>query len=332
MIASLVPRVYGGVMAEEDVPEWARFFTASELARFYSGVEREMQRRDLVYELGDGLLDVVLPGDRKVQFGLLNLAQLCNQVDDEEWETTIHSHFANMLAARVHSDDLDQASFEDVRSFLKLRIYPEAYGQNPGLSMVGRTLAPGLMMALVYDLPTSVATVHPDHVAQWPLDEGELMALALENVAREDPVVAESFVIGDAEITSITGVSFFAATHALMLERHVERGRHGALLAVPNRHLVLYHAVDGPGVVAAVQTLLAECIQAYDDGPGSISSHLYWLRSDEIGADEIVVFPTSREGRSLSVAPTPRFVELLDTLLEDELGDEIDASTTDDDT
>ena len=66
--------------------------------------------------------------------------------------------------------------------------------------------APGLMMALVYDLPTSVATVHPEHAETWPVSEGELMATALSRRSFLKGVAAGSLIV--VLPTIIMGLSF----------------------------------------------------------------------------------------------------------------------------
>src|SRR5207237_2994432 len=110
-----------------------------------------------------GLVRLTGEGAQSGQFGLGNLAQLCNQSPRRDWPKIVASHFDMVLQTAKSSESvLDQfaGDFEAARQVLKVRLYPSNVPNQD--FMLCRTPADGLLEALVYDLPHSVASVHKD--------------------------------------------------------------------------------------------------------------------------------------------------------------------------
>ena len=62
-------------------PEWARFFTDAEYTSFLAAVEAALSKRDLPFELGDGLATVHPPSGEPHRLGLQNLADVLEATD-----------------------------------------------------------------------------------------------------------------------------------------------------------------------------------------------------------------------------------------------------------
>ncbi|OIP29074.1 MAG: hypothetical protein AUK47_28360 [Deltaproteobacteria bacterium CG2_30_63_29] len=291
-------------------PVWASFFTDEEYEAFLEEVEAEMIRRDLDFEVEEGVVLVVLPGGSETSFGLLNLAQLCNQLERERWREAVQSHFDSMLVARADSEDLEEQSFEAVRSLLKLRVYPLEYLDYESLELLWKPISEGMIGVLVYDLPMSVATVHPSHVERWGMDLESLFELALLNVQAFDPVETQRLVIEDGTLLDLLiGETFFAATHVLLLDEYFGCGEYGALVSVPNRHLVIHHDIKDLSVVQALRTMSIVARHRFLEGPGSVSPHLYWM-VPKGGAGDMLRLPIEQDGEgSWEFTPPERFVE-----------------------
>ncbi len=298
-------------------PSWARFLTGELYDLFVTLVETEIQRRDLSYEMGDGVVEVKLPHRPPTSFGLLNLAQLCHQVDVDTWRDVIVHHFDGVLAARADSDDLDEQDFEAVRGLLKLRLYPANFGAETDIKLVSFPLSPDIVVALVYDLPMAVTTVLPERTDEWGVPVRDLFATALANVLHDEPVDIEELHFADgAQITALSSDTFFAATHALLLEEHFDIPELGAIIAIPNRHLVLFHAIEDMRVTTAVNALAVSAQRRYEEGPGSISPYVYWWRRVSDTERELILFPTHIDGEQISVAIPDVFSrEVLDLLV-----------------
>lgn len=304
--------------SRDDIPGWARFFDLDAYRAFITGVEEELKRRGLPYTLGDGTVEVAVPGGETGDYGLLNLAQTCHACAPADWPSTIREHFDNAFRSTRDSEELDEKSqtLDGVRPYLKVRLYHTDYlAQMGGTGLVHRVPAEGLIETLVYDLPGSVRTVPPEHVQKWGVPEADLFRIGLDNVRSERPApVLQTFEVGkSATLRALVGDSFFTASHALFLEEHLGAATEfGAVLAVPHRHAVLFHTITDLRVVTAVNSLIPIAFGMYQEGPGSLSSGIYWWRSGRLSA-----LPTKVTAQSISFSPTDAFVsEVLDRVPE----------------
>jgi hypothetical protein len=304
-------RALGG--GGEPAPEWAAPLDADGHRAFMAALDVELRGRGREYRIEDGFVvaDLDAPGmGPGTQLGLTNLAQLCAALPRQQWPKAIRDHFDNLVRAARDDAELDQQAtdFERVRELLKVRLY--GADQLTGIPLdppLRWELAPGIVAALVYDLPTTVRTVSPTHVAAWPYAHDELVRVGLDNV-RRDPVERQTVPLdGGGAIEALTGDHFFVASHALMLGDHVtDADGHGVLVAVPTRHTVLFHAIRDASVVRAVNTLIAVANGMYRQGPGSISSALYWWRGGTFS-----LLPAEADEKGIRFAPPESFVALL---------------------
>jgi hypothetical protein len=106
-------------------------------------------------------------------------------------------------------------------------------------------------------------------------------------------------------LQALHGESFFVASQLLVLERHVHsRARHGALVAVPTRHLLLLHVIEDARVLMAVNAVIPLAFRYFHEGPGAITPRLYWWRDGEI-----VHLPTEMAKEGVTFRPPESFIE-----------------------
>ncbi|MGD0019484.1 MAG: hypothetical protein ABSD62_09555 [Candidatus Limnocylindrales bacterium] len=298
--------------APGQVPDWAVFLTASEYKRFRQLVDEWLRAHSRGFrEAGGGGIDIDLGAEKPHMIGLVNLAQKCNLTPAEDWPVLIAAHLDSLL----NTDAIDpDPPFESVKSVLKVRIYPEdfAAGLPTGeLMLVTRPLAPGLLAALAIDYPRTVATVPPDTAAGWGIPIDELFEIGLANVREQDrPGVQRQPLDGGARISLLIGDSFFTATWVLMLDEFLTPSTpHGALVAVPNRHVVIFAPIVDLSIVEGIQAVMSRAVQMYRDGPGPISPAIYWRRGDSL-----ILLPTRYEDETAFFEPPAEFIDVLNQL------------------
>jgi hypothetical protein len=289
----------------EVVPAWADFMDRGEYAEFRRLIDDWMSAHNREYrEVDGGGLEIGLSDGQSGVLALMNLAQLVHQLPPGERHRLIADHFGAVLALPFASAD---RAFEDVRSMIKVRVYPEDYGLE-GEPIVSRTLAPGVLAVLAIDYPTSVVVLTHEQVDKWGRPIDELFELGLANLIAQD--LPDSSEVSDTPIRMLTGSSFFVATWVLLLDRLMQPvPEHGALVALPNRHLLLYAPIVDVTVVQAFGPLLSIAARQFEAGPGSISPSLYWWRNGTL-----TLLPATLIGRSIDFTPPDDFMAVLKTL------------------
>jgi hypothetical protein len=294
----------------EKAPDWASFMKADEYRAFEAAVTADFQRRGLTVRIVD---DGAFVGEGEAQqvYGLFNLAQLCHQVDQSDWPKTIQEHFENIAATADIGERLQDFAY--ARDLLKIRVHrlsllpPESVEH-----WVRRVLAPDLVAVLAADLPTTVSTITDDIAEGWKTPIDELFAIATEHMAAE----ASSYergsipIAGGASLETLAGDSFFVASQIVRFGEIASPPPDGALVSLPTRHMLIWHPIEtAAGTIPAVQTMLQVGMNAFQQGPGSLTPDLYWWHR---GA--LTLLPSSIDGKGVNFLPPDAFVELLNSL------------------
>jgi hypothetical protein len=290
------------------VPDWASFFTADEYTAFLDVVKADLDRSGAQYSIDDGL--VRISGSEEA-FGLSNLAQLAHVTERNEWPQLVAGHFANLRATTGRDLDALAGDFDEVKSTLRVRLLADESMGGMSLADVrgSRAYAPGILEVLVYDFPDSTASVPPDHVEGWPLDADAVWEVAIDNIRLEPQPTRQEVPAQGSVFTMAVDDSFYVATRSLRLADELPPGTKDAVFAVPNRHMLLWHAIHDVSVVGAMQAMMQVTSKAFLDGPGSISDQLYWWHDGEV-----VHLPVRAQGKSIDFMPPDTFVALLNTL------------------
>ena len=240
-----------------------------------------------------------------------NLAQLAHATEQKDWPELVAGHFANLRATTARDLDALAGDFDEVKSTLRVRLIADESmgGMSPGDVRGSRAYAPGILQVLVYDFPDSTASVPPDHVEGWPLEADAVWDVAIDNVRLEPQPTRQEVPAQGSVFTMAIDDSFYVATRALRLADELPPGTVDAVFAVPNRHMLLWHAIRDVSVVGAMQAMMQVTSKAFVDGPGSISDQLYWWHDGEV-----VHLPVRAQGKSIDFMPPEAFVALLNSL------------------
>ena len=251
---------------------------------------------------------MLLEGAHRLHVSMKNLRQLARLVPQDDWPALVSDHISTIVTAI--EEPLDLSDFELAQHLLRTRIYP-AEADNGILA--ARPFAPGLIEAVVVDTPTTVRTVTIEEMEEWPVSGDALFVLGRSNVRSDGPLQVEEQHLGDhVRVIVLHGWTFYAATHLAWLDEYIDMGTYGALVVVPSRSLIAAYPIRAgghrlePAVRAAAAQLHSHAQQAYEEGPGSLSPHLFWWRN---GA--LTLLETRFDGESLVL---PReFVAALST-------------------
>jgi hypothetical protein len=247
--------------------------------------------------------------DAGTEYGLWNLAVLVGDQPPRKWQRLVGRHVGNLLSP----DDVEGLTEEQLLELAHLRLQ----STDDGTHRVDEVV-PGVPSVLAVDLPTQVVTPTLGYwegrggLARWT-EVGRRNLAALVGAAG----IEHHRVRKDgAEFSVLLGESFFTASLALVLDdtiRHYDRAAdltRGVLVAVPNRHQLVWRAVDSPTVPRSLNGIVAFTAMGYDEGAGPLSREVYWRyrgRWEQLTATD--------DGRSV-VTVSPEFQAVLEEIIE----------------
>ncbi|WP_416519275.1 immunity 49 family protein [Streptomyces achromogenes] len=243
---------------------------------------------------------------------LTNLAYACREVREERWPELVAAHFSRLEQASTGGETAEEL-LRDVHA----RLLPaDALGPELAAAMrYARVVAEGLVFAYALDGPTSVRILTDADVERAGLEN--LGQAAYANLLRV-PVEHEAVPAGGrARLHSLYGDSPFVASKALFLSAAVRQVTGaplpdaGALVAVPNRHLLAYHPITDGSVVDAVNALADLALAAYEDGPGALSPRVYWWHRGGLTSLTVI----DQDTRTFALRPPPPLLALMKGLV-----------------
>ena len=252
-------------------------------------VEQAQRVRALVAttfaELG---LEVTVHGDHvedssSRQFGLWNVAAACH--NDERgpraWPRVVGEHVRRIVAAMDAPDPFASMTERELLDGTYVRLYEHQSVPQPD-RYPHAEFAPGLLEMLALDLPESVTVMTHEVVGRLG-GYAALRERGLEHLRRV-PVDAHEVLSGPdgGRFDVLLGDSVHTGSLALVLPEVWERttgrpaGPHGWLLAVPNRHQLVWHHIEDAGVIGALNGMATFAALGFADSPGPLSPHVYW--------------------------------------------------------
>jgi hypothetical protein len=293
------------------IPDWASFFDREEFRTFLGLVDMTLERHGYEdREWGDGVVQVLVDGE-PTHLGLGNLAQSVRGEPREDWDEVVDAHFRKLAESQVR--DGRDVSFEEAEPILKLRLWARE-DLPPDLDHVSRPFADDLVVMLSLDWPESVTNVSSEQVTAWGRGEEKLFAIAERNTREEPGLEREELAYPDgAKAVVCFGDSFFASSQVLWPDAVLgELPPDGALVAAPHRHMAWMHAIADLRVIDVISAAAPWVHDVYTEGPGSVSSQLYWVRRGH----DAVRLPIERTADGIQFFAPDEFTETLNRLAE----------------
>lgn len=221
---------------------------------------------------------------RGTTFGLWNIAAFCRGADPSEWPGLIDEHVQRVTTPPV---GLGELTPDEVEAGLYLRLVATGSVADPDRLGYARPVAPGLLEVLAVDLPDSVEPLPRDALAGLGTLR-DLLELARDNlrgVLAGDDLTTRTINGTGGPLTLVTSPSYFTASLALVLPDAIERltgevdRGDGVLVAVPDRHELLYLVIGDPHAADALDELSGMARWAFEQASGPLSPDVYWVRA-----------------------------------------------------
>jgi hypothetical protein len=293
------------LFGSKQVPHWAGFLSLDEYRRFQLVFEEELKKKAPDASLNWEDCSWRRASNPDQVYGLANIAQMC-KTNEGDWSALCATYIGKLLLPQQGMAE----TFEEAQSHLRVRLFPtDMQGQD---LLVTTPKSSEFITALVYDTPTSAASVNQTKLEEWGATADQAFEIAFENVwKKENAGFHELDLEGRCTVLALEGESLYTASHLLMLDRHFpEETPHGALVTAPNRHFLIYYPIRDISVTNALGTLAPLAQVMYEAGPGSISPKLFWRRHGELRPLDIKM---ARGQLNFNVSPD--FHEMLESLV-----------------
>jgi len=259
----------------------------------------------------EGLLVTEADGAEE-KYGLDNLSREFTSARRAARRKVVQSYVDALVGSRRRVEAcLEQMKdLDKVRPRVKLRLHPPSHVHQPGIDhIVHWTPTEGLVATLVCDFDSFNCSVPDSALAGWALSRDEAVALALENIAAQDPVEVAPTPSGTPgpPLYVIHGPGSYTASHALMLDRILDGARPlGFIVAIPTRDALIYHPIRDASVQEAMQLMFMMAERFYEDGAGAVSKELFWWHRGKLSR-----IPTARIGERLVIDGTGEFGDVV---------------------
>ncbi|OOQ60131.1 hypothetical protein [Mucilaginibacter pedocola] len=298
-----------------EVPDWALFLNADEYERFLKAVEKYFYQKNVTYTLGDGVINAG-PNDFGFNvLGLMNVAQQCKFNDGRSYTEIVDEHFETMLRANKFDKEFQKVidDYEQIEQYLAVRLYHTSYFDSVGYeNVIGEALAGNIFAALVFDLPDGIVSIKPEQAEKWGKNYKELMDVGKSNVERNCSIELLKEDFDGLTIWLAQGEHFFTGNIVFNLEIYPQfAGKHGMLVGVPHRHCVIMYPINNLEVISAINKLIPLIYNMNEEGPGSISSNLFWYANGKFEYQ-----PYKIEEDKIQFTPTENFLNMLNMLEE----------------
>ncbi|HEX4787505.1 MAG TPA: hypothetical protein VH372_03525 [Actinospica sp.] len=150
-----------------------------------------------------------------------------------------------------------------------------------------------------------------EQAGSWPAAHTEIFAAARANVRRQGALPAERLSVDGARLTMLSAPGPYCPTHVFWLDEYLHRdgfaaAENGALVVLPHRHMLAYHAIESTEAVAAAGALLRLASRQFETAPGPLTDQIYWWRTEGVSA-----LPVDSADDTLRILPHPEFEGLL---------------------
>jgi len=260
--------------------EYLSYLTVAEAREFRRLVEASFVRAG-----HDVTVHVDHVEDRRgTTFGLWNIGAFCRGADPSEWAGLIDEHVQRVTTPPVGLGELTR---DEVEGALYLRLVEAGSVTDVDGLGYARQVAPGLLEVLAVDLPDSVEPLPREALAGLGTlrDLIELGRDNLRALLAGDDLTTRTIAGASGPLTLVTSPSYFTASLALVLPDAIERltgevdRGDGVLVAVPDRHELLYLVVDDPRAAGALDEMFGMARWAFDQASGPLSPNVFWVRA-----------------------------------------------------
>ncbi len=254
------------------VPSWASFLSQDQWAEFTRLIDAELRRRGLTRDSDGEAVFLRGPDGYVHRMSLGAVARKAAGWGRDDWAELIVEQFDVLHSTATSRPTISQLASPQDAVKAELRSTDELV-TNPNL--IHKTWWPGTLLALVFDHPDVVVSATPAELEEIGAPASTLQQLCLTNVWQQDQPERRPFTIGAAPAVMLTG-GVFTSTFAIWPSRFLDVDpTRGVLIAVPNRHTVVLHAIGLDCRLEIIESVVGRMLPIWHGEPGPVSPSLF---------------------------------------------------------
>lgn len=296
-----------------EVPKWASFFNENEYHEFLKALEDYFYAKNVTYSIGDGQINAGPNDFGFTVLGLTNVAQVCKLDQLKNYKEKVSDHFEALIRTNQFDKEFKKIidDFEQVKEYIAVRLYPDDYVPETAKAVsIRKHFAGDIIALLVFDLPDSVMSITSEVADKWNKTPEELFETGIQNIKNKYPLNISKQKVGELEIWFVQGNHFFTPNIVFDLNNQPKLlGTYGSLIGIPHRHAVIIYPIEDIQVVNVLNALIPTVYGMNQEGPGSISSNIFWYKGGEFEN-----LPYKIEEGQIQFYPPESFVNLLESL------------------
>jgi hypothetical protein len=112
-----------------EVPEWASFFDGKEYSEFLKAIEHYFGKKNISYNIGEGILTASANDFGFNNLGLINVAQVCKHDKPRNYKGIVSEHFESMIRANKFEAEFDKIIhvYDKIKQYIGVCLYPNEY-------------------------------------------------------------------------------------------------------------------------------------------------------------------------------------------------------------
>lgn len=176
------------------------------------------------------------------------------------------------------------------------------------MQLITQPVGDDLNAVLCVDRRDAVVSLTPEQAKSTGMSREELWQLATQQIDDGLSVTEDHF---DPGVHAVYGQSHFVASRVLDLERFARPlGPHGAVVAIPTRHMLIFHRIETLAVMRALHVMGVLADEFHREEEGAIVPHLYW----QPPAGALLRIPVTVGDEGFVVEPPEEFLDVLNRL------------------
>jgi len=247
----------------------------------------------------DNLANGTITIKGKQAFNLDNIILKCAaEKDHSKWEAIIQDHFNSLFNSFDAQKKLDMANYDNVKSYLAIRIYPNPTIDQRGgtVNFVSRTDLDGTTSLVMLDLPQAFTPLLKADFDKWNKTADEVFNTAIENLDKQKvEKMIKSFTIDGTQIEFIfIENENYAASYALDLSKNSPDmvGDWGSAVVIPDKGLVSICKISKAkpvDFVKYIQRMKPLMEQLYREHEGPVSNQFFWYYQGKFTPIQVTV-------------------------------------------